>query len=68
MEMQEAIYIVDLIEMVLRAEPGTAFGQARDQFMLTHGNFGLEQLSAAEKRLREFYEIPESTGNVYISE
>lgn len=60
MEKQEAIYVVDLIKLVLRAEPGTAYEQVRNQFVKTHGIFGLEQLSAAGKHLQGFYEIPDS--------
>lgn len=68
MERMQAIYTADLIEQFLRAEPQTPFGNARDEFLLTHGTFGLRQLFEAEKALRAQWQIPDSKGNVVLEE
>lgn len=68
MDKQAAIYVADLIEAILRAEPQTAMGNARDEFLLSHGTFGLKQLFEGEKALRKTWAIPDSKGNIEVTE
>lgn len=61
MDKTQAIYIVELLELLLKSEPGAyhVWAQARDEFMLSHGNFGLKQLAEAEAALRVEFKIKE---------
>jgi len=63
-----AIYVADLIEAILRAEPGTAMGNAREEFFRTHGAYAGENLFMAERDIRKEFNIPDSTGKVDIQE
>lgn len=64
---QQAIYVADLIEQLLRHDDGP-FMLARNAFTLTHGNHGLDVLFRAEKAIRAEWQIPDSTGKVDIAE
>jgi hypothetical protein len=66
MDKTQAIYVADLIEAMLRAMPGTPMANARDEFMLSHGTYGLVQLGEAEQALRTQWQIPDSTGKVNV--
>lgn len=68
MDRTAAVYVSELIEALLRAEPGTPMGNARDSFMLSHGNYGLKMLFEGEKQLRKEWSIPDSKGQVDITE
>lgn len=68
MERQSAVYVADLLEAILRADPGTVMGAARDEFMLSHGTFGLKQLFIGERALRQQWQIPDSTGKIDVEE
>lgn len=68
MDRQSAIYVAALIEAILREDPGTVMGAARDEFMLWHGTFGLKQLFIGERALRQQWQIPDSTGKIDVEE
>lgn len=68
MDKQQAVYVADLIEALLRAEPGTTMANARDEFMLSHGTFGLKQLAEGERALRRQWQFPDTSGKVEIDD
>lgn len=67
MDKMPAVYVADLIERLLREDSGV-FAEARKEFALSHGTFGLRQLLAGERALRTTYQIPDSKGVIEVEE
>lgn len=68
MDRVDAVYVTELLEAILRAEPGTPMAGAREEFARTHGTHGLKMLFSGERALRRQWQIPDSTGKVEVEE